>query len=76
MTSVRIRSVVLQTFTVGTELALLRSSRPTKRAVAWVLFMRFVLMPALGLLFVWGTAGRGWYVDDKLVWYVPLRLQG
>lgn len=26
-------------------------------------------MPALSLLFVWGTAGRGWYSDDKLVWY-------
>ena len=61
-------SVVLQTLTVGAELALVESSRPGKRALAWVLLVRFVVMPALGLLFVWATAGRGWYVDDKLVW--------
>ena len=64
-------SVVLQTFIVGAELAIVRSSHPDARAISWVLFVRFIVMPAIALLFVWGTAGRGWYIDDRLVWYVP-----
>lgn len=64
------RSVVLQTFTVGAELAIVRSSHPGALATSWVLFVRFIVMPAVALLFVWATAGRGFYVDDKLVWSV------
>ena len=63
-------SVVLQTFIVGAELAIVRSSNPGVLSTSWVLLVRFIVMPALALLFVWGTAGRGLYVDDKLVWYV------
>ncbi|RPD78075.1 hypothetical protein L226DRAFT_550966 [Lentinus tigrinus ALCF2SS1-7] len=62
--------VVLQTFTVGAELAIVRSSHPGVLATSWVLFVRFIIMPAIALLFVWGTAGRGLYVDDKLVWFL------
>lgn len=32
--------------------------------------IRFLIMPTLSLLFVWLTAGRGWYIDDRLVWQV------
>ena len=34
---------------------------------------RFVIKPASGVEFVWGTACRGWCVNDKLVWLVILR---
>ena len=71
----RISSVVLQTFTVGAELALVNSSRPNIPAVVWVILVRFVIMPGIGLLFVWGTDGRGLYVDDKLMWYAWLRCE-
>lgn len=50
------------------------SSHPGYLPTVWVLVVRFALMPALSLLFVWLTAGRGWYVSDPLVWCVPLRL--
>ncbi len=62
------RSVVLQTFTVGAELAIVKSSNPGVLSTSWILFVRFIIMPAVSLLFVWATAGRGLYVDDKLVW--------
>ncbi|KAI0821657.1 auxin efflux carrier [Trametes gibbosa] len=62
--------VVLQTFTVGAELALVKSSHPGLIATSWVLFVRFFIMPAVGLLFVLATAGRGLYIDDRLVWSV------
>ncbi|KAI0686869.1 auxin efflux carrier [Cerioporus squamosus] len=62
--------VVLQTFTVGAELALVKSSSPGVLATSWVLFVRFIVMPAVALLFVLTTAGRGLYVDDKLVWFL------
>ncbi|KAI0745662.1 auxin efflux carrier [Earliella scabrosa] len=62
--------VVLQTFIVGAELAIVRSSNPGVLSTSWVLLVRFIIMPALALLFVWGTAGRGLYVDDKLVWFL------
>lgn len=63
-------SVVLQTFIVGAELAIVKSSHPGILATSWVLLVRFIVMPAIALLFVWTTAGRGLYVDDKLVWCV------
>lgn len=60
----------LQAFTVGAELALVRSTHHGVRATLWVLSVRFVLAPLLALLLVWCTAGRGLYVDDRLVWWV------
>ncbi|PIL36252.1 hypothetical protein GSI_01914 [Ganoderma sinense ZZ0214-1] len=60
----------LQAFTVGAELALVRSTHPGARATLWVLCVRFVLAPLLALLLVWCTAGRGLYVDDRLVWFL------
>ncbi|EED78394.1 predicted protein [Postia placenta Mad-698-R] len=66
--------VVLQTFSVGAELALVPSSHPGYLPTVWVLVVRFALMPALSLLFVWLTAGRGWYVSDPLVWFLLVLL--
>ncbi|KAI0644668.1 auxin efflux carrier [Trametes meyenii] len=62
--------VVLQTFTVGAELAIVPSTKPGALATAWVLLVRFLVMPAVALLFVFLTAGRGFYVDDRLVWFL------
>ncbi|KAI0661370.1 auxin efflux carrier [Cubamyces menziesii] len=62
--------VVLQTFTVGAELAIVPSTRPGMLATSWVLFVRFLVMPAIALLFVLASAGRGLYVDDRLVWFL------
>ncbi|KAI0630152.1 auxin efflux carrier [Trametes polyzona] len=62
--------VVLQTFTVGAELAIVPSTHPGVLATSWVLFVRFLIMPAVSLLFVFATAGRGIYVDDRLVWFL------
>ncbi|RDX55205.1 hypothetical protein OH76DRAFT_1340057 [Lentinus brumalis] len=62
--------VVLQTFTVGAELAIVKSSNPGVLSTSWILFVRFIIMPAVSLLFVWATAGRGLYVDDQLVWFL------
>ena len=64
----RCLSVALQMFTVGAQLALVRNAHPGYVPTACALSVRFLIMPALSLLFVWATAGRGWYVDDKLVW--------
>ncbi|KZT10648.1 uncharacterized protein LAESUDRAFT_342656 [Laetiporus sulphureus 93-53] len=66
--------VVLQTFAVGAELGLVPSSHPGYRATIWVLMIRFLVMPAIGMLFVWTTAGRGWYVSDPLVWFLLVLL--
>lgn len=62
--------IALQAFTVGAELAIVGSSKSSKLATWWVMSVRFIVMPGLALLFVWATAGRGLYVDDRLVWYV------
>ncbi|KAI8972186.1 auxin efflux carrier [Trametes punicea] len=62
--------VVLQTFSVGAELAIVPSAHPGVLAMSWVLFVRFIIMPAIALLFVFATAGRGIYVDDRLVWFL------
>ena len=61
-------SVTLQMFIVGTELATIPGAYPGVIPTVWAMLTRFILMPGLGLLFVWATAGRGWYVNDKLVW--------
>ncbi|KAK7692584.1 hypothetical protein QCA50_004214 [Cerrena zonata] len=62
--------VALQSVVVGAELALVPHANPGKVPAIFTLTVRFVIMPALSLLFVWGTAGRGWYTDDKLVWFL------
>ncbi|KZT72205.1 hypothetical protein DAEQUDRAFT_736344 [Daedalea quercina L-15889] len=62
--------VVLQTFSVGAELALVPTARVGILQTVWVLSVRFLVMPALSVLFVWLTAGRGWYVNDPLVWFL------
>ncbi|OBZ68028.1 putative transporter C5D6.04 [Grifola frondosa] len=62
--------VVLQSFTVGAELALVPSTHPGTLAMSYVLAVRFLLMPVLSLLFVWVSAGRGLYVDDRLAWFL------
>ena len=60
--------VVLQTFTVGAELALVPSTHPGIGPCIFVLLVRFIIMPALSLGFVAATAGRGFYSNDPLVW--------
>lgn len=61
-------SAVLQTVIVGAELALVPYARAGFMSPTFALSVRFLIMPALGLWFVWVTAGKGWYIDDKLVW--------
>jgi auxin efflux carrier family protein len=61
-------------FIVGAELALVPNSNPGVVPTAYSLFVRFIVMPGVSLLFVYLTAGRGWYTNDKLVWYVALHL--
>ena len=63
-------SVALQMFIVGSQLALVKNANPGIIPSTCALIVRFIIMPGLALLFVWTTAGRGWYVDDKLVWCV------
>lgn len=61
-------SVALQMFIVGGELATVPNTKPGFIPTTYAIFVRFLIMPALSLAFVWVTAGRGWYSDDKLVW--------
>lgn len=61
---------------MGAELALVSSKYPGIATCLWALGTRFIVMPALGLGFVWATAGRGLYVNDTLVWYVFQILAG
>ncbi|KAI1794207.1 hypothetical protein LXA43DRAFT_971447 [Ganoderma leucocontextum] len=44
--------LALWAFTVGAELALIKSTHPSMRATLWVLFVRFVFLPLLALLFL------------------------
>ncbi|THH30806.1 hypothetical protein EUX98_g3379 [Antrodiella citrinella] len=62
--------VVLQTVAVGAELALVPRAHPGWMPGSYAIAVRFIFMPAISLLFVATTAGRGWYVDDKLVWFL------
>ena len=59
-------------FIVGAQLALVKNTNPGVVPTASAMMIRFLIMPGLSLLFVWATAGRGWYVNDKLVWLVTL----
>lgn len=56
-------------FIVGSELALVPNANPGLIPAMYTLLTRFFIMPGVSLLFVLSTAGRGWYTDDKLVWY-------
>ncbi|KAI0682414.1 membrane transport protein-domain-containing protein [Cytidiella melzeri] len=62
--------VATQMFIVGTQIAILPGVKPQFGPTAYSMLVRFLLMPGVSLLFVWATAGRGWYVDDKLVWFL------
>ena len=53
----------------GPKLALAKASYPNIPAFVWVIPVRFVTIPRIALLFVWGMAGRGLYVDDKSAWW-------
>jgi len=64
--------IVLPTFSVVAELTLVYPSRPVYGSTVGVLLVGFFIMPAVGLLFVLATAGRGWYVQDPLICYVSL----
>lgn len=55
-------------FIVGSELALVPNANPGIAETIYSLLTRFIIMPGVSLLFVFLTAGRGWYTDDKLVW--------
>ena len=55
-------------FIVGAQLALVPNANPGGIPTTYALLTRFILMPGISLLFVFLTAGRGWYTDDKLVW--------
>jgi len=59
----------LQMFTLGATLALTPSSVSAKPTI-WVLLVRYVLMPAISMGMVWGTAGRGIYDSDALMWFL------
>ena len=59
-------------FIVGAQLAFVKSARPGVIPTTYCMLVRFLVMPGLSLLFVFLTAGRGWYTNDRLVWYVPL----
>jgi predicted permease len=60
--------VSLQMFTVGAQLASVKSSNPKAVATSYVLLIRYVIMPLLSIAFVWVTAGRGIYENDPLLW--------
>jgi auxin efflux carrier family protein len=63
-------SVSLQMFTVGAQLQIAPRANPGVKPTAFVLFVRFVVMPAISIGLVYATAGRGIYEDDPLIWFV------
>jgi predicted permease len=62
--------VSLQMFTVGAQLRTVPRATPHAAPTAFVLAVRYALMPALAVGFVWATAARGWYAADPLVWFL------
>lgn len=56
-------------FVVGSQLQHVPHANPGVKPTAYVLFVRFLIMPAIAIGFVWATAGRGIYTDDPLVWW-------
>ena len=57
-------------FTVGAQLALVQNTNPGFIPTTCAMIVRFLIMPSLSLFLVWLTAGRGYYVSDRLVWCV------
>lgn len=55
-------------FVVGAQLALVKSAHAGFIPTTYCMLVRFLVMPGLSLLFVFLTAGRGWYTNDRLVW--------
>lgn len=55
-------------FVVGAELELVHTAKPGVIATSFSLLIRFIVMPAVGLAFVYFTARRGIYPDDPLLW--------
>ncbi|KDQ57276.1 hypothetical protein JAAARDRAFT_35913 [Jaapia argillacea MUCL 33604] len=62
--------VSLQMFILGADLALVPSTKPKIRGTISVLSIRYLLMPLISMAFVYFTAGKGWYTDDPLVWFL------
>ncbi|TFK46069.1 hypothetical protein OE88DRAFT_1668210 [Heliocybe sulcata] len=62
--------VVLQMYVLGAQLAIVKSANPGAKPTLFVLFIRYIMMPAASLAFVLFTAGRGWYTNDPLVWFL------
>lgn len=56
-------------FILGAQLAVVPSARPGTKSITYVLWIRYIVMPAISLGFVSATAGKGWYHDDPLMWY-------
>jgi predicted permease len=56
-------------FILGAQLAVVPSARPGTKSITYVLWIRYIIMPAVSLGFVSATAGKGWYHDDPLMWY-------
>lgn len=55
-------------FVVGAELQVVHTAKPGLFATSFSLVIRYIIMPAVSLAFVYFTAGRGIYPDDPLVW--------
>ncbi|EPQ54205.1 hypothetical protein GLOTRDRAFT_44443 [Gloeophyllum trabeum ATCC 11539] len=62
--------VTLQMFVLGAQLATVKSANPGVKSTLWVLLIRYGFMPAVSLAFVYFTAGRSWYTNDPLVWFL------
>jgi len=62
--------VALQMFILGAQLAVVPSAHPGAKSVTYILFIRYIIMPAISLGFVLYTAGKGWYHDDPLMWFL------
>jgi auxin efflux carrier family protein len=68
------RSVSLQMFTVGAQLCIAKRTSPGLKPTAFALAVRYLMMPALAIGFVFATAGRGLYHDDPLIWFLLILL--
>lgn len=55
-------------FVVGAQLQLVPRAHPGVKPTAYVLLIRYAVMPLIAIGFVWATAERGFYTDDPLVW--------
>lgn len=55
-------------FTVGGQLAIVPTAHPGIKPTLFTLLVRYFVMPAVSVGFVWATANRGIYTDDPLTW--------